>query len=202
MSDEELGNKTEDCSLVEQEFLNLHITKLELSFPVAFTLLAHNNPQQVMRLVETLVSPAQPVPYPSGCKSNSSFKKAFIYVAKCLGNIRIASKLISVKWGHRSIMESLMQCYHELEHARKKLAEQFKWKYVINLSGKELPLTTNYEIVSHFANLNGTSEAINVPSDHTTKRLRNKVYLIIVLIMKVPCTWVCPINLFNTYSLS
>ncbi len=85
MSDEELGNKTEDCSLVEQEFLNLHITKLELSFPIAFTLLAHNNPQQVMRLVETLVSPAQPVPYPSGCKVQLQLQESFHLCSKMFG---------------------------------------------------------------------------------------------------------------------
>ena len=78
----------------------------------------------------------------------------------------MASKLLEVKWGHKSIIQSQMLCYSDLLKVREKQAEEQRWKYVINLCGKELPLNSNHEIVSHLVRLNGTSAvgARKIPS--------------------------------------
>ncbi len=159
--DSDLLVATSNCSWVDDYFSNnLYITKLEKSFPIAFTFLIHNSPQQVMRLLRVLYRPHNQHCIALDLKSSTETQEIFKNLAKCLGNVHIVSQLREVRWGHKSIMESQMQCSRDLLAIRQKQIEQHKWKYIINLCGKELPLNTNHDIVSHLIKLNGTS-AIN-----------------------------------------
>ena len=86
-------------------------------------------------------------------------------------------ELIGVEWGHHSIMEAQMSCMKELMLWRDKQPEHRKWRYIINLCGKELPLATTHETVAKLAKLNGsssflTSKANNQPS--SVERLKGK----------------------------
>lgn len=58
MTDEMVLNMTKDCSKVVDYFKdNLYVTKLERSFPVAYSFLIHDSPQQVLRLLKYLYRP-------------------------------------------------------------------------------------------------------------------------------------------------
>ncbi len=111
-------------------------------------------------------------------KSESVFINIFRNTASCLNNIHIKSELIGVSWGHKSLMESQMQTYSDLMDIRESLATASQWKYVINLSGKELPIATNYEIVKQLVECNGTSvvkvHKIKRHYEDHLKRLRNQ----------------------------
>ncbi len=108
-----------------------------------------------MRLLKLLYRPHNQYCISPDKKSGPLFIGVFRNLAKCLDNVHLVSTLREVKWGHKSIMESEMCCYKDLMNIRDKQAKKDKWKYVINLCGKELPLTTNHEMVSHLVYLNG-----------------------------------------------
>ena len=158
LSDNDFLLKTLNCSWVKEYFTNnLYTTKLEHSFPIAFTFLIHNSPQQVVRLLKLLYRPHNLYSIAPDLKSPPEFIATFRNIANCLDNVHIVSKLQDVQWGHRSILEAQMQMYRDLLKIREKQAKHLKWKYVINVSGKELPLNSNHEIVSRLVRLNGTS---------------------------------------------
>ena len=168
--------KTSNCTWVRQYFNgNLYVTDLERSFPIAYSFLIHNNPRQVIRLLKLLYRPHNQYCIAPDLKSGPDFIAIFENLAKCLDNVHLVSKVIQVNWGEKSIMESQMQCYSDLVKVRREKKEAEKWKYVINLCGKELPLSSAHEIVSHLIGLNGTSviNSRKVPSTETgtVKRL-------------------------------
>ena len=148
VSDEGFLQKTVNCTWVREYFSNnLYTTKLEESFPIAFTFLIHNSAHLVIRLLKLLYRPHNQYCIAIDKKSNVSFINIFSNIAKCLDNIHVASKLLEVKLGHISIIQSQMQCYLDLLKVRKKQAVEQRWKYVINLCGKELPLNSNHELI-------------------------------------------------------
>ena len=179
LPDKELLKKTENCSWVREYFKdNLYVTNLERTFPIAFTFIVYERPQQVMRLLKFLYRPHNTYCIHPDRKSDSTFSSIFINTAKCLDNVHIASKRESVYWGHFSLMESQMNCLSDLVHIRDSQREQEKWKYVINLCGKELPLTTNHEMVFRLSKLNGSSaipaHKVNPHDRESMKRLRHR----------------------------
>ena len=50
-----------------------------------------------------------------------------------------------------------MSCLTDLMAHRSQQSEEKRWKYVINLCGKELPLVSTHTTVSYLSQLNGTS---------------------------------------------
>ncbi len=176
--DRDLLTATSNCSWVNGYFNNnLYVTTLERSFPIAFTFLIHNSPQQVVRLLRVLYRPHNQYCIAPDIKSSQEFQETFRNIAPCLDNVHIVSKARRVSWGHRSIIESQMQCYRDLMAIQSQLSELQKWKYVINLCGKELPLTSTHDIVSRLVKLNGTS-VVNkdrVTDEATLRRLHKPI---------------------------
>ena len=158
LSDHGLLERTMSCYWVKYYFINnLYITELERSFPIAFLFLVHNSPQQVLRLLKVVYRPHNQYCIIPDSKSSPHLIGIFRNIAACLSNVKIASKLLPVQWGHHSIMDSQLICFRELLALRERQSEQSKWKYVINLCGKELPLATNHQIVSRLMQLNRSS---------------------------------------------
>ncbi len=106
-------------------------------------------------------------------KSNKSFVDTFSNIAQCLDNVNIVSERVDVVWGDYTVMEAQMNCLRDLVEFRDKLSSEKKWKYVVNLCGTELPLSTNHEIVSHMIELNGSS-AIYATKIPPKERMRLK----------------------------
>ena len=178
LSNQDFFEMTMSCSWVKHYFSNnLYVTQLERSFPIAFSFLVHNSPQQVVRLFKAIYRPHNLYCIFLDLKSGPDFIGTFRNIAACLSNVHIASKLIPVVWSHHSIMDAQMICLEDLLRLREQQSKQSKWKHVINLCGKELPLTTNHEIVSQLIKLNGSSaiapEFVNDAG--TLGRLRGKI---------------------------
>ena len=72
-----------------------------------------------------------------------------------LENVFVASKRTKVYYAHYSILEAQLNCMEDLIKYNKS-----RWKYAINLVGRELPLKTNREIVTTLIGLNNLS-AVN-----------------------------------------
>jgi len=102
--DSDLLAATSNCSWVDDYFSsNLYVTELEKSFPIAFTFLIHNSPQQVVRLLRVLYRPHNQYCFAPDLKSSKEFQEIFKNLARCLDNVHMVSELRDVKWGHRSL---------------------------------------------------------------------------------------------------
>ena len=178
MTDEDLHKLTSNCSWVRETFeSNFYTTILEKSIPIAFTFTVYNSPQQVIRLLKVLYRSINQYCIHVDSKSSPTFKETFSNIARCLKNVFMATESYFVQWGRAGVMKAQMQCLRDLATVREKLPQEKKWKYAINLCGKELPIITNHEIVSHLVKLNGSS-AINAAlmgnSNREWRRLRNQ----------------------------
>lgn len=146
-----------NCSWLRESFAsNLYNSELEESFPIAFTFVVYDSPQQVLRLLRLLYRPQNT--YCIHPDMKSKYKEFFYTVASCFDNVIIPSKLEDVVWGYYTILAAQMNCMKDLLEYRK--STQHKWRYVINLCGKELPLVSNRAIVSKLMKLNGTSSIV------------------------------------------
>ena len=174
--DDYLLVKSKSCSWVWDS--SDYCTKLEKLFPISFTFLVHNSAHQIVRLLRFLYRSHNQYIIGPDLKSRPTFISIFRNIAHCMENIHVISKIIKVKWGHKFIMESQMQMYQDLLNLREKQVEQEKWRYVIHLCGKEIPLRSIHKIVSRLVKLNGTSKIVAwkiPPSERQTiSRLRNQ----------------------------
>jgi len=161
VKDGDLHRLTANCSWVRETFENnLYTTTLEKSFPIAFSFTVYNSPQQVVRLLKVLYRSINQYCIHVDTKSSPAFRETLSNIAKCLENVHMATVSYFVSWGRAGVMKAQMQCLRDLAKVRDTLPQEKKWKYSINLCGKELPISTNHEIVSHLLKLNGSS-AIN-----------------------------------------
>ena len=71
-------------------------------------------------------------------------------IAACFPNVVLPEHSVAVEWGRYSVLEADLRCLSALWRFR-------KWKYWINLTGQELPLKTNLELVRILRTLKGAN---------------------------------------------
>ncbi len=174
LTDEAFLKRASHCSwLKEQLTNNLYNSKLERQFPLAYAFVIHNSPQQVFRLLKVLYRPQNTYCFHYDNKSTVQFKTLFDTMASCFDNIIVPSKIEDVRWGEHTFLDAQINCLNDLARHRETQPKALQWKYVINLCGKELPLTTGKEVVSRLMRLNGSSSI--TPGPNTNKqRLKGK----------------------------
>ena len=152
-SEDEFLKSLDNCShITEEYFNNFYTSPEEKIFPLAYALMVHTNVRQVLRLLKVIYRPHNLYCIHPDAKQGSNFSTGFLSISRCLKNVFVASKLENVSYEHHSIMDAQLNCIEDLmqyDHAR--------WKYVINLCGRELPLMTNRKIVQSLTKLNSTS---------------------------------------------
>jgi len=147
-----------NCSTVIEEFSNnFYISQEEINFPLAYIFIVYTNARQVVRLLKAIYRPHNVYCIHPDARQGEEFARVFRQISKCLDNVFVASKLINVYYQHHTIMDSQLICMEDLLKY-----EPQRWKYVINLCGRELPLKTNREIVSSLKRLKGTSAVDSV----------------------------------------
>lgn len=143
---------SEDCQKIKIEFEeNFYISGEEWSFPLAFAMNVHSNPQQIIRLLRVIYRPHNLYCIHYDQKTSDAVKKVFNTLAKCLKNVIIPKKIVRVVYGCYPILEAQLSCMSDLFEAR----SVFPWKYLTTICGKEVPLSTNREIVNMLSKLNG-----------------------------------------------
>ena len=163
---------TSNCSLLRDMFKNtLYISKLELSFPIAFIFVVYESPEQFLRLLKVLYRPHNAYCIHPDIKSK--YYQFFTNIAKCFPNIVISKHQYNVMRVGNTVVKAQRSCYTDLIHYRQQQKEEEKWRYVINLCGKELPLTSGREMVKKLISMNGTS-CIKVLRPVSDKQLNGK----------------------------
>ena len=180
LSDDEFLERTRNCSWLREELTNnLYDTALEREIPMAYIFVINERPQSVFRNLKLLYRPQNTFCINCDTKSPPTFKQIFKNINRCFENIMIGSKQEDIIWGYYTIMEVQLNCHYDLLKFRESQLPSRQWKYVINLCGKELPLMSPHEMVSHLNVLNGSASIITkrVTSRNVydLERIRNKV---------------------------
>ena len=132
---------------------NFYISDTERNFSLAYVILFHNSPQQIMRLLRVIYRPHNVYCLHPDGKANKTLIQAFRKMASCFDNIFIPTELVNVTYLHISTVDAQLKCYHHLFNDY----QHFQWKYVSNLCGKELPIVSNRAMVEKLKELNGDS---------------------------------------------
>ena len=142
-SDAQFVLRMSNCSNVMEEFSNnFYVSPEERNFPLAFIFVVYTNVRQVVRLLKAIYRPHNLYCIHPDVRQGDDFARIFHQISKCLDNVFVASKLEKVYYMHHSILDAQLNCVQDLLKY-----DQSKWRYAINLVGRELPLQTNRDIV-------------------------------------------------------
>ena len=155
ISDGKFLKNLHNCAYVQDLFKdNFYTSQVEADFPIAFVFVIHDYPQQIVRLLRVLYRPQNVYCIHVDAKAKPNLTAAFRNLSQCLPNVLVPKNLIAVYWSYgESVLEAQLSCFEALHSVR----GRWKWKYVINLSGTELPLLTHRDIVEHLIALKGTT---------------------------------------------
>nr|VZI51327.1 unnamed protein product [Spirometra erinaceieuropaei] len=161
------------------DFQSASISDIEKEFTIGFAIAVFKDINQVARLLRIIYRPQNFYVFHVDRKSSDEFYQAVVEVQKCFGeNVHVVPReeSVNVRWFTFTVLEL------ELISARK-LLQMGQWKYFINLTGQELPLRTNLELVSALRALNG-SNLVEGTVRYRNQRRVPKVEL------SFPVTWV------------
>ncbi|XP_016346789.1 beta-1,3-galactosyl-O-glycosyl-glycoprotein beta-1,6-N-acetylglucosaminyltransferase 4-like [Sinocyclocheilus anshuiensis] len=150
-TDEIIVNATSDCDwfVMSRGYDAIQSSDFEREFPLAFSLVVHQDVALVERLLRAIYMPHNIYCIHYDLKSSDDFISAMKGLARCIPNVFIASKLERVQYAGISRLKADLNCLSDL------LDSEVKWKYVINLCGQDFPLRTNAELVSDLKELKG-----------------------------------------------
>ena len=150
---------TANCDKFRQNFgyESYQVTPEERDFPIAFSILMHENVEQAERLLRMIYRPQNTYCIHVDLKAPQSVQKAVHAIVGCFDNVIIPKKQISVHWAEFTVLEAELVCLEALWTANA------KWKYFINLTGRDFPLKTNWELVQILKAYNGANDIDGTP---------------------------------------
>lgn len=128
------------------------LSQTERKFPLAFAMLLESDADQTLRLLRAVYWPQNQFCMHVDFKSSPMFFAAMHRVSSCLPNVHMSTKREMVYWGHISVLEAALHCMQLLADL------QAPWRYVQILSGTDVPLKTNAEMVNILTILNGSND--------------------------------------------
>ena len=152
---DEFYTKVQNCSCVRNLLSseNFYISDTEKNFSLAYSMLFHGSPQQIMRLLRVIYRPHNVYCLHPDGKANKTLIQAVRKMASCFDNIFVPDKLVNVTYLHISTVDAHLSCFRHLVHSY----QHFKWQYVSIVCGKELPFNSNRVMVEKLKELNGDS---------------------------------------------
>lgn len=155
ISEEVFLEWTKDCKYYKYRrgFVTVPLSKEEAEFPLAFSIAMYTDIEQVERLLRAIYQPQNIYCIHIDLKSSVSLHRTMHHLANCFPNVFIASNQDKIKWGDVSVLLPAINCMRDLIEYH-----YGKWKYFINLTGQEMPLRTNYELVRIAKIFNGSND--------------------------------------------
>lgn len=149
--EKDLFDSEDVCTTIRQYFVfeKTPLSEEEANYPLSYGLLVYKDIVQVMLELSIFYHPQNAYCIMVDQGASSIFKEFITKLPKCFANIHtfIGSKSI---WGSFGILENVYKCFKyltELDHP---------WEYYQYLSGADLPLRTNLEMVRIMKALNGS----------------------------------------------
>jgi len=126
-------------------------TDEERRFPIAFSLLTYENLEQSERLLRLIYRPHNVYCIHVDATSSDQLRDGLEAIASCFDNVFVAKPPVDVRWGKVSIIHAEILCM-------KQLLNHKRWKYLVNLVGRDFPLRTNYELVKILQTYDGAND--------------------------------------------
>ncbi|XP_072554797.1 beta-1,3-galactosyl-O-glycosyl-glycoprotein beta-1,6-N-acetylglucosaminyltransferase 3-like [Paramormyrops kingsleyae] len=144
-------NATQDCSayVKGRGYLSNTLSQEEKEFPIAYSMVIHENIEMFERLLRALYAPQNVYCIHIDQKCSKDFRNAVMSIVSCLPNVFVASRLESVVYASWSRVQADLNCMEDL------LKSPVQWKYLLNTCGTDFPIKTNAEIVQSLKCLNG-----------------------------------------------
>ncbi|KAF6778314.1 hypothetical protein AHF37_02377 [Paragonimus kellicotti] len=131
------------------------LSEEERSFPIAYSISAYESLNQLLRLLRLIYRPQNLYCVHIDAKAPRLFTERASRYIRCFSpNVFLVPDQlrVNVKWGYFSVLEASLICANlSLQNNR------IKWRYLLNVNEKELPLRTNWELVTALKALNGSN---------------------------------------------
>lgn len=167
LTDSDYLNMTKDCKQFKasRRFMEFPLSKEELDFPIAYSMVIHEKIENFERLLRAVYVPQNIYCVHVDEKSPESYKQAVKAIISCFPNVFLASKLVSVIYASWSRVQADLNCMEDL------LQSPVPWKYFLNTCGTDFPIKTNAEMVLALRMLNGkNSMESEIPSEYKKNR--------------------------------
>jgi len=154
-SNEDFIEATEKCEdfVHKQGYMTKSSSDEEVAFPIAFSILTYENLAQTERLLHAVYQPQNIICIHPDRNSDRKFRDALQAITGCLpDNVFVIEDPVRMRWAEFPILEAELLCMSEL------LRRNIKWKYFINLTGREFPLRTNKELVQILRAYDGAND--------------------------------------------
>ncbi|KAI1706589.1 core-2/I-Branching enzyme domain-containing protein [Ditylenchus destructor] len=145
----------EKCQAIREklEFPSAPLSDEEGNYSLAYGLLVYKSSMQVYLLLSAIYQPQNAYCIAVDSKASTQFKKDMELLSDCFENILVMPTTSDVEWCEFSVARGVLSCLRYLSEIK------HDWKYYQYLSGVDLPLKTNLEMVRIFNRLNGTVNA-------------------------------------------
>uniref|UniRef100_A0AC35GQ35 Uncharacterized protein n=1 Tax=Panagrolaimus sp. PS1159 TaxID=55785 RepID=A0AC35GQ35_9BILA len=148
-------NSGDICESIKTKysFLTEPFSLEEYEYPIAYGMLVTKDIRQMTLMLSAFYQPQNAYCIAIDGKATDAFKNRMKIFQSCFPNIHVFIVNTNVSWCGQEIPKTVLSCVqklNELNHA---------WKYFQYLSGVDLPLKTNLEMVRIFKALNGTFNA-------------------------------------------
>lgn len=142
-------------------------TQEEKNFPIAYAVVLFKSANLAEKVLQSIYMPHNIYCIHVDVKSPDTFRNAVRAMTNCLDNVFFTSKPVDLIWAHVSTLHAQRNCLREL------MESPVKWKYFMHISGQELPLYTNAEIVRALAMLKGFNniESFAIPPNNQDRML-------------------------------
>ncbi|XGW24449.1 hypothetical protein V3C99_006121 [Haemonchus contortus] len=125
------------------------ISQEERDYPLAYGLIVYKNLVQILFMLSSFYRPQNEYCIAVSGGADSMFKLLIDEVDSCFDNVHVLHRP-RIDWGSFEIINSTYACLELLSNS------QTPWKYFQYLSGVDIPLKTNYEMVEIFKAWNDT----------------------------------------------
>ncbi|XP_004602684.2 beta-1,3-galactosyl-O-glycosyl-glycoprotein beta-1,6-N-acetylglucosaminyltransferase 3 [Sorex araneus] len=167
LTDTDYLNMTKDCKQFKanRRFLEFPLSKEELDFPIAYSIVIHEKIENFERLLRAVYVPQNIYCVHVDEKSPETYKQAVKAIISCFPNVFLASKLVRVVYASWSRVQADLNCMEDL------LQSPVPWKYFLNTCGTDFPIKTNAEMVLALKMLKGkNSLESELPSEYKKNR--------------------------------
>ncbi|CAF0878558.1 unnamed protein product [Brachionus calyciflorus] len=141
---------------------------VDIDFPLAVTILAHESAEQLERILRTLYQPQNIYCIHIDKKSDKNLHNSIKSISDCFDNVFIASKTYDIVYMGHSRLKADVQCLKDLlmldnlinvvKHPNLFGKIVVDWKYAFNYVSSEFPLMTNRKLVQILKMYNGSNE--------------------------------------------
>ena len=150
-----------ECSIVRRRFYypEQPLTLTESQVPLAFSILAFANLQEMELLLSAIYMPQNVYCFHVDLKASQVFLEGMRRLARCFDNVVISEKQLPVSSSGLNMIRAQLTCIEAL------IKIDANWKYLFNLQGQDFPLRTNAELVEFVSILNGANDIELLPKN-------------------------------------